>query len=242
MNRFLFIGAFVVLASGLSALASWAGCGPSQPAAADSQPVAVPSNEASPRLHARIGPPREPAAAQPVLPPGATASPPIGPPCCGPQPVALRGSATPLVDDLVAVMGETKSKGTFLAAVITLGQMGAEARPAVAAILRNGERLGVFTGTFSLGSNGPGQEHIVLEVLGAIVCGQPMGGPRGPLPPAVPQPVPPPPVQPTPPTVPQPVPQQTVPPTPAVQPHTGGPPPMPTGPLAPSVPLPQGRY
>jgi hypothetical protein len=96
-----------------------------------------------------------------------------------------------VVSELIAVLSETKSKDTYLAAVMTLSRMGARAQPTVGAILRNGERLGVFEGAFGAtvvptlsggggggfmdgsssgrGASG-GQGQIVLEALAAIVA------------------------------------------------------------------------
>jgi hypothetical protein len=88
--------------------------------------------------------------------------------------------AHPVVVGLTKVLSETKSQDTFLAAVVTLGRMGAEAQPAVVAILRNGERLGVFEGAFGTGNGAGGQ--VVLEALAAIVQDQPVGGTRRPTP------------------------------------------------------------
>jgi hypothetical protein len=43
------------------------------------------------------------------------------------------------------------------------------------AILRNGERLGVFEGAFARGDGGGDLGQIVLEVLAAVAQGRPMG-------------------------------------------------------------------
>jgi hypothetical protein len=49
-----------------------------------------------------------------------------------------------LVGDLVAVLNDTKSVDAFLVTVELLQKMGAEARPAVPAVIRNAERLGIL--------------------------------------------------------------------------------------------------
>ncbi len=141
---------------------------------------------------------------------------------CGTPPpvVAQPGAAGDPVNELAAVLSETKSKDTYLAAVFILGRMGPRAQPAVGVILRNGERLGIFEGAF--GSNGASgaQAQIVLEALTVIVQGQPMGSPPPtPLPPLPPQY-----------SIPQPVPC-----VPQVPPGAPVPPPPP---VAPSVPQP----
>jgi hypothetical protein len=75
-------------------------------------------------------------------------------------------------------MGQTKSKDVYAAAVLALGQMGAEARPALPAILKNAERLGVLEGAFCPTGSKTDQGDIVLEAVGAIARGQaaPVGG------------------------------------------------------------------
>jgi hypothetical protein len=54
-----------------------------------------------------------------------------------PQPAAQPAAAVDLVADLVAILGETKSKDTYLFVVMALGHMGTEARPAVGAKTRS---------------------------------------------------------------------------------------------------------
>ena len=48
------------------------------------------------------------------------------------------------VGELVAVLNETKSVDAFLITVELLQKMGADARPAVPAVIRNAERLGIL--------------------------------------------------------------------------------------------------
>jgi hypothetical protein len=66
-----------------------------------------------------------------------------------------RLSKRALVGELTAALDETRSVDTFLLAVSALAELGAEARPAVRAVLRNGERLGVL------------KDHAVQPVLSA---------------------------------------------------------------------------
>jgi hypothetical protein len=93
---------------------------------------------------------------------------------CGParSPAAPSAAVDP-VKDLVAILSETKSMDTYLTVVVTLGRMGAEARPAVGAIVRNGERLGIFEGSFG-GGGATGAQAPVIDALAAIVQGQPL--------------------------------------------------------------------
>jgi hypothetical protein len=50
----------------------------------------------------------------------------------------------PIVGELTAILNETKSAETFLVTTIVLGHLGAEAKPALPAIIRNAERLELF--------------------------------------------------------------------------------------------------
>jgi hypothetical protein len=102
-----------------------------------------------------------------------------------PQPAAtlVPTPVNPVVVDLVAAMSETKSKGAFVAAVLALAELGSEARPAIPAILRHGERLNIFDDAFE----GDGTHHkgaagrLVTQALAAIASG--IGpGPEGPPP------------------------------------------------------------
>jgi hypothetical protein len=88
-----------------------------------------------------------------------------------------------VVAELVAVMGQTKSKDVYTAAVLALGQMGTEARPALPAILKNAERLGVLEGAFCPMGSKTDQGDVVLEAIAAIGRGQaaPAGMPPVPV-------------------------------------------------------------
>lgn len=87
-----------------------------------------------------------------------------------PPPPALTPS--PVVADLLAVLAETKSKDTYVATVVVLGKMGAEARPALGPALRNGERLKVFDGAFGTDAGKRQGASIVLQALATIAEGQ----------------------------------------------------------------------
>jgi hypothetical protein len=78
----------------------------------------------------------------------------------------------PVVADLAAALGETKSKGVFVAAVLALAEMGPDARPAIPAILRHGERLAVFDDAFDGDGHKKGEAgRIVAQALAAIAGG-----------------------------------------------------------------------
>jgi hypothetical protein len=69
-----------------------------------------------------------------------------------------------IVGDLVAVLNETKSVDAFLVAVELLQKMGAEARPAVPAVIRNAERLGILKKS-ALSSGKGNRQEIVRQLL-----------------------------------------------------------------------------
>jgi hypothetical protein len=82
----------------------------------------------------------------------------------------------PAVADLIAFLGQTRSKDAFTAAVVALAEMGPRARPAIPAILTNGERLGVFTGAFSPDGQGRNaQGAVAVEALALIAQGRAAG-------------------------------------------------------------------
>jgi hypothetical protein len=56
-----------------------------------------------------------------------------------------------VVPELVGILNETASKDTFLVTVLLLKKLGAEAKPALPAIIRNAERLNIFKGTSTAG-------------------------------------------------------------------------------------------
>lgn len=53
-----------------------------------------------------------------------------------------------VIDELTAILKETKSPETFLVTAMTLGRMGPEAKRAIPAIIRNAERLEMFEDLF----------------------------------------------------------------------------------------------
>lgn len=100
-------------------------------------------------------------------------------PTCSTSPKAQTDSqapkalpVSPTVAELMAVLAETNSKGTYVATVVILGKMGSEARPALGAALRHGERLKVFEGVFGGESAKNRGAAIALQALATIAEGQ----------------------------------------------------------------------
>jgi hypothetical protein len=82
---------------------------------------------------------------------GAPAGALIGGPVAGPPKKLAIGSASvrkQVVQELTAILNETDSAETFLVTTMVLEQLGPAARPAVPAIVRNAERLGLFKHLF----------------------------------------------------------------------------------------------
>jgi hypothetical protein len=77
-----------------------------------------------------------------------------------------------LVGELIAILNETKSVDTFAVTCGLLEKMGAEARPAVPAMLRNAERLGLLKKGLLTGKKGRRQEAAdsLAEMMEHIVA------------------------------------------------------------------------
>jgi hypothetical protein len=76
-----------------------------------------------------------------------------------------------VVEELVAILNETKSTDTFLATLAVLVKFGKEARAAVPAIVRNADRLAVFTGFAGAGDEGKTAREVV-ETIYTILDGE----------------------------------------------------------------------
>ncbi len=74
-----------------------------------------------------------------------------------------------LVDELVIILGETQSKETFTVTLAVLRKLGKEAKPAIAAILRNADRLCMFKGGLDGDSRGKEMSQEVLEAIDVIL-------------------------------------------------------------------------
>jgi hypothetical protein len=107
------------------------------------------------------------------LPPASVAPPP--PEAPRPRQATLPGG---LLGELIVILNETKSVDTFAVTCHLLAKMGAEAQPAVPAILRNAERLGLLKKRLLSGKKDqrPGVTDSLAEMLEQIVV--PQGDPR----------------------------------------------------------------
>jgi hypothetical protein len=76
-----------------------------------------------------------------------------------------------IVEELTAILMETKSTETFLVTAMTLGKMGAVAKPALPAIIRNAERLEMFEDLFNSKASDPDRTGVqgVLDAIEMIV-------------------------------------------------------------------------
>jgi hypothetical protein len=159
MKAFLLLAAFAVPAAILSALAAWAGCGPSRPAAQGNQPDA-PASAGTPILI-------KPAVGETFYVQSAAAAPAQAPATAG------------VVNGLTAILARTKSKDTFTLTVLALGHLGADARSALPDIIENAERLGVLEGAFAQGGSKSVHGEVVLEAVEAIATGAAPQAQRG---------------------------------------------------------------
>jgi hypothetical protein len=87
---------------------------------------------------------------------------------CGKSKAAACASADPLVKELVSMMEETNSPEMFVVTVMVLGKVGPEARPAVPAILRKAERLGLFKGLINSEADPGGRRELTNAVFESI--------------------------------------------------------------------------
>jgi hypothetical protein len=88
------------------------------------------------------------------------------------SPRQAASSATGLVRELITILNETKSVDTFIVTCGLLEKMGTEARPAIPAMLRNAERLGLLKKSLLTGKEGRRQLSInsLAEMIEHIVA------------------------------------------------------------------------
>jgi hypothetical protein len=111
----------------------------------------------------------------------------------------VKATKEKLVQELVAILNETKSPDTFIVTTSALGMMGHDARPAVPSIIRNADRLGLlkgiseFAGEEAQEAKPSKQQRIaegIMDCLDQILTKQPGNGGKAtyqaPLPPAMP--------------------------------------------------------
>lgn len=105
------------------------------------------------------------------------------PACCSPatctasKPSASSSTDAKIIDEMIAILKETKSEETFVVAAMALGQMGPEAKRALPQLIRNAERLKLLEDVFASGAS-KGDRQVAQHVAEAIVmlaAGQPMG-------------------------------------------------------------------
>ena len=95
------------------------------------------------------------------------------------KPAAHAAVRATVVQELTAILNETDSAETFVVTAMALEKMGAAARPAVPAIVRNAERLGVLKGLFQGDGHGKKAERaeVVMKAIETIL--QKPGGASG---------------------------------------------------------------
>jgi hypothetical protein len=72
-----------------------------------------------------------------------------------------------IIDELTAILKETKSAETFLVTAMVLGRMGPEAKRALPIILRNAERLELFDDLYKTNASGENRA-VAQEVIAAL--------------------------------------------------------------------------
>jgi hypothetical protein len=107
----------------------------------------------------------------------------------------VKATKEKLVQELIAILNETKSPDTFIVTASALGMMGHDARPAVPSIIRNADRLGLLKGISELAgeeseeAKPTRQQRIaegIMDCLDQILSKQPSNGGKTANPPAVP--------------------------------------------------------
>lgn len=73
-----------------------------------------------------------------------------------------------IIDELVAILKETKSEETFIVTAMALGRMGPEAKRALPQLIRNAERLELFEDLFDANA-AAGDRQVVRQVAEAIM-------------------------------------------------------------------------
>jgi hypothetical protein len=97
--------------------------------------------------------------------------------CIGNKPSAPSSTDGKIIDEMIAILNETKSEKTFVVTALALGSMGSDAKRALPQLIRNAERLGLLDDLFgSEASKGDREvsQH-VAEAIVMLAAGQPMG-------------------------------------------------------------------
>jgi hypothetical protein len=103
--------------------------------------------------------------------------------CCSPAPGSASKSATTsptddkIIDELIAILKETKSAETFIVTAMALGTIGPEAKRALPQLIRGAERLELLEDLFNSSAEAGGREisqQVAMAIL-SLTGGQPMG-------------------------------------------------------------------
>jgi hypothetical protein len=92
---------------------------------------------------------------------------PAAPRCCVPS----SPDNAKLVEELLAILKETKSADTFIVTVKALSDLGPDARTAVPAIIRGGDRLGLFTDIEKQAKEEDGSGLMIVDAIEEILRG-----------------------------------------------------------------------
>jgi len=73
-----------------------------------------------------------------------------------------------VIDELTAILKETKSAETFVVTAMVLGRMGAEAKQAIPVIIRNAERLELLDDLYHTRASADNHSFLAQEVIAAL--------------------------------------------------------------------------
>jgi hypothetical protein len=96
---------------------------------------------------------------------------------CGAKPSSDSGN---VIDELTAILKETKSAETFVVTAMVLGRMGPEAKQAIPIIIRNAERLELFEDVHSPRSLDNNQNLATQKIIAALEMILPYPSPYAP--------------------------------------------------------------
>lgn len=88
--------------------------------------------------------------------------------CIGSNPSPSSSTDAKIIDEMIAILKETKSEETFVVTAMALGRMGPEAKRALPQLIRNAERLELFEDLFDANAEA-GDRQVVRQVAEAIM-------------------------------------------------------------------------
>jgi hypothetical protein len=93
------------------------------------------------------------------------------------KPSATSSTDAKVIDEMIAILKETKSEDTFVVTAMALCGMGPEAKRALPQLIRNAERLGLLDGLLGSKTSKGDREtsQHVSEVIMMLAAGQPIG-------------------------------------------------------------------